>query len=726
MALDPRIDIRWRLKLVYIAMFLFAIAILGKAISIGIVNREKWLKVSEKSNYRLNDINPIRGNIMSWDGKPLVVSVPMYDVNIYFRNFKIDEKTFNDKLDSLSLMLAELSKGKVSKSEFKSQLRTAFYKKKKKKYDYIRIAEKISYQELKAIKKFPIIREGLNKVGYDVITTYQRQMPYGLLARKTLGMESEKYDSAEARKYKDKYTVKKGFGLEAFYDKELTGKPGRQLYQVMSQGHLKPLESELNIEPLSGKDVITSIDINIQDVAEQELAKQLRLHQADAGCVVVMEVKTGFIKAIANLKRSAIKTDTSYNESYNYAVSYQEPPGSTFKLASYLAGIDDGYLKPSDSIDTKGGVVDFFGKKVTDSRKGGYGVITVKKAFEESSNTAVTQLIYRHYNKNPQKFIDKVKSFGFANPTGIDLVGEPSPFIKNTTHKNWSKLSLPWISYGYETKISPLQILNFYNAVANGGKLMKPQLVKEIRYRGETIKKYDPIVLNPAICKPSSIEAVMPMLKGVVESGTAKNLKNPFYSIAGKTGTTRLDSLNSKGEKVKSKYIASFAGFFPADAPKYSCIVVVYNPSEKGFYGNVVAGSVFKRVSDKLYAIDPEMHSSAQLLLAENKSEPKTVAGRGEDFQIVASKMNLNYNDGFDGSEWVKLTTAMDELKINPKKTIEGKTPDVRGMNFRDALFLLENMGYRVKANGKGIVTGQSIEPGVQIIRNQLIELDLS
>jgi cell division protein FtsI (penicillin-binding protein 3) len=388
-----------------------------------------------------------------------------------------------------------------------------------------------------------------------------------------------------------------------------------------------------------------------------------------------------------------------------------------------MAAIEDGYVKASDSIDTKGGIVYFKGKPVKDSKLGGYGKITVKEAFELSSNTAVTQIINRNYQSKPQQFIDRLKSFGFDNKTGIDMLGEEAPAIKDANSKDWSGISLPWIAYGYESGITPLQMLNFYNAVANNGKLMKPQLVKEIRYRGQIIEKMEPVVLKEAICKKETIDEVMPMLKGVVKKGTATNLINPYFEIAGKTGTTQLGISGS--DKKQQKYQASFVGFFPAEKPKYSCIVVIFNPSENGYYGNIVAGPVFKEVADKLYATRLEMHVNERSY-AQTKSLPaKSVSAKADDLKNIFRFMNISH-EGDDVDEWAKAEKSNNNFKLQAKTLVNGRVPDVRGMGLRDALYMLENLGYRVQIKGKGIVVRQSVEPGSQAFKNQLIEIELS
>jgi len=715
MALDTNLDIRWRLKLVYIIMFLFGMIILAKAFKIGVLERDYWLSMNEDKILRIDTILPIRGTIYADEGRFLVTSVPIHDVFMDFKYLTISKEEFNKNIDSLAYCLSTIVKNKS-----KAQIKQEFINGKKKRQRYMLVAKDLNHAEFKALKKFPIFRLGRYKSGYVVDSRFKRERPYDQLAKKTIGRPEEIVD-LKRHKVPANYKPKKGYGLEAYYDTVLTGKLGRRLVQKMSDNQWRPIDSDLEIEPVDGKDIVTAIDITIQDIAEEELKKQIQLHNAESGCVVVMEVETGYIKAMANLTR--LNNDTNLVEGDNYAVKYKGNPGSTIKLASYMAAIEDGYVKSTDSIDTKGGVVYFKGKAVRDSKLGGYGKITVKEAFELSSNTAITQIINRNYERKPQQFIDRLKSFGFDNKTGIDMLGEESPAIKDANSKDWSGISLPWISYGYESGITPLQMLNFYNAVANNGRLMKPQLVKEIRYRGQLIETKEPVVLKESICKKETIDEVMPMLKGVVKNGTAKNLINPYFEIAGKTGTTQLGVNDS--EKKSQKYQSSFVGFFPAEKPKYSCIVVIFNPSENGYYGNIVAGPVFKEVADKLYATRLEMHINQRNFAQQNTVPSRVIAAKTDDFKSIFQFMNMPYQDENAG-EWTKLEKRNNEIKLQTKTVADSKAPDVRGMGLRDALYLLENLGYRVQIKGKGIVVRQSIEPGSQKIKNQLIEIELS
>src|SRR5690606_6928859 len=431
-------------------------------------------------------------------------------------------------------------------------------------------------------------------------------------------------------------------GIEGAYSKELRGINGKRLEQKIAGGVWMPISDENEIEPVDGSDVYSTIDVNIQDVAESALMKQLKKHHAGYGCVAVMEVATGEIKAIANLQR--VK-DSTYYESYNFAVGAATEPGSTFKLPALMAAFEDGYLDLDDMVDTEDGTTKFYDAVMRDSHKGGYGKISIKESFVKSSNVAISKEINRVYSKDPQKFIDRLNKMYVNKKLGIELAGEGTPYIKNTDDKSWSGITLPWMSIGYEVELTPLNILTFYNTVANNGKMVKPKFVREIRHRGQLVRKIETEVLNPSVCSEKTIKMAKEMLEGVVEEGTAKNLKNEVYKIAGKTGTAQI--ANKKlGYKYKNdlkvSHQASFVGYFPADNPKYTCIVVVNAPSKGVYYGNLVAGPIFKEVADKVYATSIEIHKEIHKKENQAKSRiPYAKDGYYPDLKRVYEEFSL-------------------------------------------------------------------------------------
>ena len=694
-------DILWRLRLIYIVVVVFGLLILGRAFSIGIVNREFWLAKKEHQTIRLNTIEAIRGNVFSSDGSLLATSLPIYNVYMDLKAENLD-KIFDKGVDSLSMMMAKTF-GDRSAASYKSDLR----RERRKKNRYYLLRRDVRHSELKIMRKFPILRYGRFRGGMLVETRLRREMPFRHLALRTLGRYQEGVNA---------------IGIEGAFNESLKGVRGKQLEQKISGGTWIPLNDGAEVEPKEGNDIVSTIDIEIQDVAEAELMRQLRKHNAENGCVVLMEVETGYIRAIANLGRTG---DSTYAENYNYAIGAGSEPGSTFKLASLMALFEDGLAKPTDMINTHGGKVNYKNRTMNDSHEGGYGVIPLSKAFELSSNTAISQAVYQAYRANPKKFTDRIRAFHLDELLGLQISGESQPIIKDPSSKTWSGTSLPWMSIGYECRMAPIQILSFYNAVANNGRFMKPQFVEEIRYRGQAIRRFDPVVIDPAICSPATIAKLKPMLEGVVERGTATNLKNPYYKIAGKTGTAQIASgKDGYGGKGAKKYQASFVGYFPADNPKYSCIVVVSAPSNSVYYANLVAGPVFKEVADKVYAQNIEIQEKTPTLLGLNTGN-QIVTGSGDDLAVMMQKTGMKGTQPV-GEEWVQMRIEGNRSVSQLKKISENQVPDVRGMGLKDAMYILENQGMRVRIIGKGIVRTQSIPAGSVIQKNMEVVLELT
>src|ERR1019366_2161994 len=515
----------------------------------------------------------------------------------------------------------------------------------------------------------------------------------------------------------------KSYGLEMAYNSYLQGERGQRLMQKIAGGVWKPINEEDEIKLEDGEDVISTIDINIQDVASNSLKNSLQKHGADHGCLVLMEVKTGAVKAIANLTR---KDSSTYIENLNYAVGVATVPGSTFKLASLIAVMEDYNVKLSEVIDIGNGVCYYSDAKVADSHHPEKSKLTVQEIFEQSSNVGVTKIITNYYGKDPQKYIDRLYQMNLNLPLNISLPGEAVPYIKTTQDKTWSKISLPWISYGYESRITPLQILTFYSAIANNGKMMKPLFAKEIRKRDKIIKTFDSEVINPSICSQSTIDKAKTMMEGVVLNGTAKSLRAADYQIAGKTGTAQMGLV-----KGKQTYQASFVGYFPADNPKYACIVVVSSPTGDAYYGGVVAGPVFKDVADKVYSTSLEIHkeiNSVQPKVA--LRVPSTKSGSQEEIDIVLKRLKVPVKSNDTKAEWVSSSTT-DSISINLfsqqiEENLKHKIiPNLLGMTAQDALYLLENNGIRVTIIGSGAIVTQSLAEGTTFTKGTQIILQL-
>jgi cell division protein FtsI (penicillin-binding protein 3) len=440
-----------------------------------------------------------------------------------------------------------------------------------------------------------------------------------------------------------------------------------------------------------------------------------------------MEVKTGHIKAIANLTYD--EKSQTYAERYNYAIGEATEPGSTFKLASLLAALEEGVVKVTDSVDTGKGRRKFFDRVMHDSNQKGYGKVTVQRAFELSSNVGISSVIFDGFRKDPQRFVDRLHAMGLGRSLGLEIKGEGVPVLKSTSDKTWSGVTLPWMSIGYETTMTPLQILSFYNAVANDGALIKPQFVSEIRDKGELVWQADVEVLNPAIASKQNLAHAREMLEGVVKQGTASNLKNAQYHIAGKTGTAQIADQESGGygSLGERTYLASFCGYFPAEAPEYTCIVVVSAPTNQIYYGNLVAGPVFKEIADKVFAkrfdLQQTTHDNSRYDLA---TIPISKDGRQRDLSKVFSELGIPMHSADPDADWIRTETKEHRVDAVAQNVKENKVANVKGMPLVDALYILENQGLTVHAKGKGVVKSQSLQPGTEIYRGMDISLDLS
>jgi len=697
-----------RIYLVYLVLIVFSLAIISKIIQIQLVEGEKWIQKAESHSTRFKDIEAVRGNIYASDGSLLATSIPNYEIRWDAMTDALTDDIFEENIDSLSDCLAKLFKDR-SAEEWEFKLRKA----RENGDRYHLIKRKVRYNELKALRSFPIFSKGQYKGGFIYLQQNKRERPFQVLAARTIGYSRDGI---------------KPVGLEGAYDKVLNGLSGRRLMQKIAGGVWMPINDKNELEPEDGADLYTTIDINIQDVAEKALLEQLKKQDADHGCVVLMEVATGEVKAIANLTRTK---NGGYYEIYNYAVGESTEPGSTFKLASYLAAIEDGFIDITDSIDTEKGKYMFYDTPMYDSHKGGFGKITVKRAFEVSSNIAVAKIINRYYGKQPQKFIDRLYKIGLNKPLGLEIYGEGTPNIKSSNDPSWSGISLPWISHGYEVALTPLQILSLYNAVANDGSFVKPRFVREIKKMGKSLERFDSQVINEKICSDRTLAKLQTMLEGVVENGTAKNLRNANYKIAGKTGTAQIAN-DKYGYRYKSKvsYQASFCGYFPADNPKYSCIVVVNAPSRNVYYGNLVAGPIFKEIADKVYAqsidIHEELKKSDQIASSGSVEFPISKNGYTKDLEKIFNELRVPYEFRSAGSTWTVTKTGDKKVEFYRRAIDSRLVPDVRGMNAQDAVYILENLGMYVKMRGSGAVKKQSIAPGEQISAGQKIELQLS
>ena len=629
----------YRLYFVASILVVLGLGIGYRIFDIQFLEGEKYRKIAKEKTIKNFIITPKRGNIYSDDGSLLASSITNYDV--YFDAVTVTNQNFNKYINSLSEALS--IKFRKPLNYFKQSLINAKTLNKR----YHPIAKNISINTLNDIKKMPLFKMGGIKGGLIIEKKNYREYPLDKIAERTVGYEriNEK-------------NIYVGVGLEHAYGELLRGRNGSQLMQKISNGKWKPLASQNEREPNPGIDIMTTINVGLQDIAHHSLLAQLEKFEADHGSVVVMETKTGAIKAISNLGRTS---EGKYFEKLNYAVGESHEPGSTFKLMSMIAALEDNIVDSSTIIDTKDGTLSFYGNKVRDSKKGGYGKITAKEVFKFSSNTGIVDIITKGYSKNPQKFSDRLYNMGLNKTLNLSIKGEGLPIIPHPKDKNWNGLSLPWMAYGYGVSLTPLQTLSFYNAIANDGELLKPVFLN--KKNGNTNDVVNKIVLNPSICSKETLSEIKLMMESVVneEGGTAYNIKSDQFKIAGKTGTCQVDYNTDNVQ-----YISTFVGYFPADKPKYSCIVVIHKPDKsKGYYGNIVAAPVFKTIAEKLFSITPQLKSKI--------FEKDLIENRLID---------------------------MDLKIINKSNKIE----NLKGKYFHDVLPILENLGFNVEHKGKGLI----------------------
>lgn len=642
---------------------------------------------------------PRIGEILDCNENLLVTSVTYYD--IYMDPTVIDQKVFDDDLSDLGEGLSKLFPNK-SANDYIAEIQKARYNKSR----YLLIKKKVTNAQLIKLKELPIfnLKSNGGLIYKDKIIV--RERPNGNLLRRTLGY------------YSSDKGVETRVGIEGAFYEYLRGEDGEEFEQRFSSGWKKT--GQINKEAVMGANVITSIDKEIQELAHSELERQLRDMSADHGCVIVMEVKTGFIRAIVNLTNNDNK---SYSESYNYAIGYNEVPGSTFKLASLMAGLEDGKFKISDNVNAVGSY-SFPGKRLEDSNHGvGYGTITIQKAFEKSSNV-IAQLIYNKYFNEPAKFLARLKQFGLTEPLGISIKGEAFPVIPKIGSPGWSALSLPMMAIGYELQQTPLQTLAFYNAVANNGTMLRPLFVERIERSGKVLKKFNPEVIRQEICSNSTIKILQACLKGVMKDGTGSDLKSSLFEIAGKTGTAKLVGENKLyNDQKNSAYQASFVGYFPADKPIYSCIVVISNP-KKEIYGARVSGTVFAEIANKVYASTLSYHKAINQNAIKTKDLPKIKDGNKGDVLSVLNQLKISYSSNFSG-DWLTADTLNGKVLLDQKSITKNKIPNVLGMTAKDAVYLLEYCGLIVEMSGYGKVINQSLAPGMNPAKGQLIKIEL-
>ncbi len=698
-------DILWRVYLCFIAIAVVCACVIGKAFYIQQLQGAYWHSMSDSMHTRIEEVDAERGTIYSEDGQMLSTSIPQFDIYIDFKADGLIEnngKVFKDNVDSLSLCLAAIFKDR-SANEYKSILNKGY----KSKTRYFALKKKVSFDQYQQLKTFPLVRLGKNKSGFIAEVQNIRLNPYQLLAFRTIGLERQ-----NAQKV----------GLEQTYDTLLKGTAGKRLVRYISGGVAVPVNEEYDIEPKNGKDITTTLDSRIQEITENALMKMMLQNEAEHGCAIVMEVKTGKIKAIANLGR---QKDGSYWEDFNYAMSPAEP-GSTFKLATMLSVLEDKKFNLNSIVNLEGGTWQINKRTVYDSEKHGQTNVTVKRAFELSSNVGMAKLTYASYASNPSQFIKHLKALHLDSLTGIDLYGERPPFVDHPGSKYWSATTLPWMAFGYNVLVSPLHTCMLYNAVANNGVMMRPYLLNNVRQEGNVVRQKQPYAIE-TICDSVTLKQLKECLIGVCkDSGSTafKLFKGVTYPVAGKTGTALV--ANGKYGYGDHIYQSSFAGYFPADNPQYTCVVVIKNkPHAPIFYGALVAGPVFREIADKLVTLNAPLPDVMYASTNSGDSSNYSYAGYDSDIKSILSAINISYKDSAK-TAFAKIASQHSKAVLSSIGFNNKYMPALNGLGLKDALYICECAGLVVKVNGIGKVANQSITEGSPIAKGQLIKLDLN
>ena len=649
-----KVNIITRSAIVMIVLLAFAILIIAQILNVQYVHGNHYRSLAQKYTVKEVVVKANRGNIYADDRSVLATSVPKYD--IAFDPLSPSNKVFTHQLDALCSKLSSFS------GTPKAVWKRKFVKARKDGRRYVNVFKSLKFSDYLRVKNFPIFKLGVYKGGFIANLRTVRAYPLKGVLRRTIG-----YDKGQGNQV----------GIEGAYAKYLRGKDGMQKKSKIKYGIWKPLNDINEIDPQDGNDVVTNINVDIQDMAHQTLLNQLVKFEADHGTLVVMETQTGAIKAMVNLGKNK---SGGYDELRNYAVYETHEPGSTFKAFSIMALLEDKLADTTTVVDTGKGSYKIYKKTVRDAHHGGMGKLTLKQVLEKSSNVGVVKMVYGNYKNQPKKFVKRMYNFGLHEKVGIDIKGEGKPIIPDPKDDNWSGISLPWMAYGYGVELTDLQVLTYYNAIANNGVVVKPYLVKEVSSLGKTKKEFEPEIINNSLASKETIAKMQAMLKGVVKRGTATNINSKYMSLAGKTGTAQTEYWKGKGQ-----YIASFVGYFPADNPKYSMIVVIHKPNpDIGYYGNVVAAPVFQIMAEYIFGKMMKVQEVADIPEVKNE-KPERI--------------------------------------LDKYKTI---MPDVRGMDSKDALYVLENMGLKVRMSGSGTVKKQSVPRGEKINKSQIVELKLS
>ena len=713
MAFTIKNEVLVRVYAVLAVIVAVAIGIVYRTVQISMVEGKEWRDKGEELYIKEVPVEAERGNILTQDGNLLATSMPYFDIAFDPNSTAMDSVDWNLNIDSLAFCIAtfvdpSFTPGGMREflEEKRQEIKEHLQRSRDEGKRYLMIKRDATIEEMELISSFPLFNLGQFKGGLIISPKFKRDRPFRLLANRTVGYVQG-----------DSIYV----GLEGFFNDDLKGEEGTHLMYKVGNGVWIPLADLAKIEPKPGQDIVTTLDMNIQSILENALYKAMYKHEAEYGTAVVMEVKTGAIKAIANLDW---KKDGTLWENYNHAIGTIVEPGSTFKLASMLALFEDEKITLHDSIDLEQGRTIYYDVELEDATPHTLNNTTIEKAFAMSSNVGVSRLVYNNYytNNSADKFIDRLKGFYLDLPTGIEINGEPSPYFKRaySEEDDWSGTTLPWMSIGYELATTPLQLLSFYNAVANDGVYVKPFIVTEVQQFGETIERFPITEVKGRIASKESIASVQHLLRVVVDStyGTAYKHRSNQFSFAGKTGTTQLGYQRLENKTKLKGYQASFAGYFPAENPVYSCLVLISKPKRGGYYGSQVALPIFKEIATKTYRTNLQLYpvvNDQPMADLTKKGMPDYDAGYLRDLQTVLNELDVNYHNRSDNDWAIIRAHQPDSLKLIKRPISQKKIPNVLGMGLRDALFLLENRGLRVEVNGKyGRVKQQSIRPGTR------------
>ncbi len=702
MASNKKAEILLRANLGFLFICLLGMAIIGRAFYIQTVQGVYYRSLADSLTIFPKKIMAERGNIYSADGRLLATTQPSFDIRVDFKaaqpySENVAPAQFNAGVDSLALLLANMFHDK-SREQYRNEL----VREKNNQTRYYLLKRGVNLEQMLAMKHWPLFRQGHYRIGMVAVENDKRLMPFDGLAQRTIGFTN---------------TDGKRVGLEGQYDAALRGTQGQVMVQKIAGGVTIPIDSKEEIAPQPGRDVYTTIDVDLQDVAEDALLRALQYHGAEHGCVILMEVKTGKIKAIANL---GLTKDSFYAETFNYAVGEATEPGSTFKLATVASVLEDGLGNNNSLIDVGDGVAKFYNLTIKDHEAPETPQLTIKRAVEVSSNVAMAKLAFQHYASAPEKFYKNLQAFGFTKPIDIELPGAGTPVLAEP--KKWSGVSVAYIAHGYEVQVTPLHTLMFYNAIANGGRMVKPYIVDKVKEYNTTVDSTKTTVLNEKMCSPQTIKQLREILDGVVQNGTAMNLKTEYLHVAGKTGTAVIAQGNH-GYK-KRVYQASFCGYFPSEDPQYSMIVVINSPSVNGYYGNVVAGAIFKEVADKVYSLTLNMHPAINQQLSAENNIPVVHIADSKDLKGIYKFFGVNTNEV--NGEWANANANGKGISLVSHEVENGVVPDVTGMSLKDAVYMLESMGMKVNIVGRGVVVRQSVSPGEKLNKGTPIVIELT